>query len=285
LVSSTIYTNLSDDYTGIGSQTLPYSDLEKALNDNYNKETTYYINNDNVISTTVISLPQTFNAQTNITNIGLSEVLIGIYALMDIQNTFNFQKISILLNNSFFQISGNLIFSNLKLTTAFNESQSVETLFVLLEASKLSFYNVSFYDFPNVCQKAVITMNQSAKLQIKNTVFIDINVSKTKFLIAIDSFVNIENSSFKNFGSDTFSALFDLTDSEFNFTNSQFIMGIFPMLFNIKLENPSTTYEISISNSTFYNISYSSENLGLSLIQIESNPFSTFNLKICFFQK
>ena len=285
LVSSTIYTNLSDDYYGKGSQTLPYSDLEEALNDNYNKETTYFINNDNVISNTVISVPQTFMAQTNITNIGLSEVIIGIYALMDIQNTFNFQNISIVLNNYFFQISGNLFFANLNITTAFIESQSVQALFEMFETGSLSFQNVSFYDFPNVCQKAVITMNQSAKLEIKNSVFFDINVSEAKFLIAIDSFVNIENSSFKNFGSDTFSALFDLTDSEFNFTNSQFIMGIFPMLFNIKLENPSTTYEISISNSTFYNISYSSENLGLSLIQIESNPFSNIHLENLFFSE
>ena len=168
------------------------------------KETNYFTNNDNAISTTLISLPQTFMAQTNITNIGLSEVTIRIYALMDIQNTFNFQNVSIVLNNSFFQISGNLFFSNLNITTALNESQSVQTLFEMLETSSLSFQNVSFYDFPNVCQKAVITMNQSAKFEIKNSVFFDINVSEAKFLIAIDSFVNLENSSFKNFGSDTF---------------------------------------------------------------------------------
>ena len=287
-LSPLIFTNFSISYTGNGSFTLPYNDLQNAFQDNLNSSSTFFINNDQTMSTTNISSPVDFNfANIMIINNSSKNIpeIIFFQTSFQISGALNFFNVSIILNDSFFNLNGtlSLCFCRIQAYTNIGNSFMGNPLIYMLRSGYVLINSSIFTnDIQKTLERPLFYSEALGVIEITNSI---ISNFETQILTAIESSVTIDNFSLKNFNSFStkyFDSLFLLFSSKLQMTNSQ-IFSISNLSYSFLIFYPlnvdiSSNLSIFLGNCSFSDISFTSVNSFIDIAGLKSSKLVFQNL-------
>ena len=305
-LSPLIFTNFSISYTGNGSFTLPYNDLQNSFQDNLNSSSTFFINNDQTMSTTNISSPVDFNfANIMIINNSSKNIpeIIFFQTSFQISGALNFFNVSIILNDSFFNLNGTLslwfplsfqtwVFFDTMWSLCFCRIQAYTNIansfmgnpFIYMLQSGYVLINSSIFtnDIQKTLERPLFYSEALGVIEITNSI---ISNFETQILTAIESSVTIDNFSLKNFNSFStkyFDSLFLLFSSKLQMTNSQ-IFSISNLSYSFLIFYPlnvdiSSNLSIFLGNCSFSDISFTSVNSFIDIAGLKSSKLVFQNL-------